>query len=159
MDKRPFAQTFIGAVLVGVLTGLILWLVTGRQTIRVELTNTAGITNANQPESYRPRSAGTFTTSTDGTVHQAASTALVQTTEWRESTVDDCTEAVINDPDRYTNIRGGPGTKYDVIARILEGEVFCVTSRKGNWWPIRTANGITGYIYYDRVRIISPKQK
>jgi len=69
------------------------------------------------------------------------------------STRPECREAVINDPDHYTNIRSGPSAKHEVVTRIVEGEVFCVTSLEGRWWRVRTAAGINGYIYYDRVRL------
>jgi N-acetylmuramoyl-L-alanine amidase len=64
-----------------------------------------------------------------------------------------CVEAVINDPDHYTNVRNGPGLEHGVVTRLIEGEVFCVTSQEGRWWRVSTGNGLTGYIYYDRVRV------
>jgi uncharacterized protein YgiM (DUF1202 family) len=61
---------------------------------------------------------------------------------------------VIDDPDGYTNIRSGPSVEDQVITRVIDGEVFCVLSRTGNWWLVRTAHDVTGYMYYDRIRII-----
>ena len=65
----------------------------------------------------------------------------------------ECVEAVINDPDHFTNVRFGPGVQYRVVAKINEGEVFCVQSKSGQWWAVSTSNGTVGYVYYDRVRL------
>jgi len=70
------------------------------------------------------------------------------------STVDhDCLEAVIYDSDHYTNVRRGPGTKYDIVTTVVDNEVFCVVSQQGNWWKVRTRNGAVGYMYHDRVHL------
>ena len=143
-NKTPVSQTLVGAVAVAVLAGLIVWLVTGRQVVRVEVVNAASITTAPQPRDSEPE-------------------AVVPGAPEPRSTVKDtslppsCIEAVIHDADHYTNVRVGPGTNYEVATRILEGEVFCVTSQRGRWWTVRTANGIMGYIYYDRVRVVSSR--
>jgi uncharacterized protein YgiM (DUF1202 family) len=65
-----------------------------------------------------------------------------------------CAQAVINDPDGYTNVRSGPGTRYAVLVRILERQAFCVTSQEGNWWKVMTPSGLNGYIYHNRVRLL-----
>jgi hypothetical protein len=64
-----------------------------------------------------------------------------------------CLNAVINDPDHYTNVRSGPGSQYPVLAKVVEREVFCVTSQDGKWWKVTTSKGVSGFIHYDRVTL------
>src|SRR5215210_6185831 len=47
-------------------------------------------------------------------------------------------QAVINDPDGYTNVRSGPGTHYGIVARVVDGEIFYVVYQQGSWWQGRT---------------------
>jgi hypothetical protein len=63
-------------------------------------------------------------------------------------------QAVINDPDGYTNVRSGPGTRYDVVSRVVEGEIFYVIYQQGNWWRVRTREGISGYMHRSRIKIM-----
>lgn len=153
MDKPPFAQTFVGAVLAAVLAGLIVWFLTGRKPIQVEVTAaSAAGTPARAQE-----------TSSDVVLSRVSAPRLYGATETqkanpRDLTADACLQAVINDPDHYTNVRSGPSTNHEVVARVVDGEVFCVTAQKGRWWTMRTASGVAGYIYHDRVRVIKPGQ-
>jgi hypothetical protein len=62
--------------------------------------------------------------------------------------------AVVSDPDGYTNLRTGPGTSFDVRTRVREGEVFTTTISPGEWWPVTTQNGVTGYIHRSRIRVL-----
>lgn len=63
-------------------------------------------------------------------------------------------EAVIDDPDGYTNVRLGQGIQYDIIARVDEGEVFYVIPQQnGDWWPVRTQNNEYGYMHRSRIRV------
>lgn len=125
MDRPPFSQTFVGAVLVAVVAGLVVWLLTGR------------------PSSIDQRAthAQTVISTTSDRSTSAARPA--------------CVEAVINDPESYTNIRTGPSSKHEIVARVLQGEVFCVISQRDHWWKVRTATGIDGYMYYDRIRLLA----
>ncbi|HEY0372999.1 MAG TPA: hypothetical protein VGD79_13420, partial [Thermoanaerobaculia bacterium] len=52
VDKPPFAQTFVGAVLAAVLAGLVVWFVTSRQPVRLEVTaaSLAAPSDSRQPE-------------------------------------------------------------------------------------------------------------
>ena len=61
-------------------------------------------------------------------------------------------EAVINDPDGYTNVRSGPGIQRKVIGRIVDGEVFYVLSRRGEWWQVKTRDGKHGFMHHSRVK-------
>ena len=155
VDKPPFTQTFIGAVLAAVVAGLVVWFLTTRQPVRVEVT-AASVAAA--PE-LRAREANSDASTSTIPVHRPDATTVTLSADPQERTDDACVQAVIDDPDHYTNVRSGPGTNYEIVARVIDGEVFCVTAPKGHWWTIRTANGIDGYIYYDRVRIIGMNRK
>lgn len=63
-------------------------------------------------------------------------------------------QAIILDPDGYTNVRSGAGTEYSVFARILDGEVFRTHVQPGSWWQIRTPDGRIGYMHRSRIRLI-----
>lgn len=62
-------------------------------------------------------------------------------------------QAVINDPDGYTNIRSGPGINFSIIARVEEGSVFYTIPQQSDWWPVETKNSIIGYMHSSRIRI------
>ena len=155
MDKPPFAQTFVGAVLAAVVAGVIVWLLTTRQPVRVEVTSAAVLP---APE-LRPREPNTDVATSTASVHRPDTAIVMRSADPHERAADACVQAVIDDPDHYTNIRSGPSTNYEIAARVVDGEVFCVTATNGHWWTVRTANGIAGYIYYNRVRIIGTSQR
>jgi uncharacterized protein YgiM (DUF1202 family) len=149
VDKPPFAQTFVGAVLAAVFAGLIVWFLTTRQPVRVEATSASV---AATPE-LRPREANSDVAMSNASVHRPDAATGTPSAYPTERTDAACVQAVIDDPDHYTNVRSGPGTNYEIVTRVVENEVFCVTAKRGRWWTIRTANGIAGYIYYDRVNV------
>lgn len=62
-------------------------------------------------------------------------------------------KAVINDSDGYTNVRSGQGTKYEIIDRVSEGEVFYTIPQQSDWWPVRTKDNKLGYMHRSRIRI------
>lgn len=64
--------------------------------------------------------------------------------------------ARIEDSDGWTNVRAGGGTSYDVIGRVYEGEAFYTHSQGGNWWQVRTAGGIVGYMHRSRIVLLPP---
>lgn len=50
------------------------------------------------------------------------------------------------------NVRGGPGTNYNIIGAASAGERYAVTGRNdaGNWWQINY-NGQSGWVFNDLV--------
>lgn len=62
--------------------------------------------------------------------------------------------AVIDDPDGYTNVRSSKSTYSDIVTKIYEGEEFYTYVQKGNWWQVRTKDGILGYMHVSRIRIL-----
>ncbi len=53
--------------------------------------------------------------------------------------------AVIEDPDGFTNIRSGASTKAAIVGKVLDGETFLTYKQPGQWWPVRKADGTTGW--------------
>jgi|GEM_PF-1252796 len=64
--------------------------------------------------------------------------------------------AVIDDPDGYTNVRSGPGTQFDIIAEVRQGEIFRVTPRgHAEWWHVLTPDGrAMGFMHRSRIRLL-----
>ena len=49
-------------------------------------------------------------------------------------------------------LRSGPGTEYRVIASLCNGKPLKYLYRTGNWYKVRTFNGLCGYVYKSYVR-------
>jgi uncharacterized protein YgiM (DUF1202 family) len=64
--------------------------------------------------------------------------------------------AVIDDPDRYTNVRSGPGGQFDIIAEVREGQIFRVTPRSdAEWWHVLTPDRrAMGFMHRSRIRLL-----
>lgn len=55
------------------------------------------------------------------------------------------------------NIRSGPGSNYDVIGAANNEDIMVVRGdAEGGWLPIRTKDGLEGYVFADLVRVIEP---
>lgn len=52
-------------------------------------------------------------------------------------------------PQSTMNVRGGPGTEYDVVASIQEGTSVPILAKNpaGDWWQVQLDNGGTGWLY------------
>lgn len=66
--------------------------------------------------------------------------------------------AIIQDDDGYTNIRSGPGSKYEILFTISENEYFLVEKDVSNWWTVKNGSNL-GYIYRSRVKFVSDMSK
>lgn len=64
--------------------------------------------------------------------------------------------ARINDPDGWTNVRAGGGAGFDVIARVYAGEAFYTHGQPGDWWQVRTAGGVVGFMHRSRIVLLPP---
>lgn len=64
---------------------------------------------------------------------------------------------MIDDPDGYTNVRAGRGTDHEIVATVVDGEVFYVIPQGDDedWWPVRTADGLSGFIHHSRIRLVA----
>ena len=62
-------------------------------------------------------------------------------------------EAVIDDPDKFTNIRSLPEKQGQIVAKVTENQTFLTYDQDKNWWQVRTADGKTGYIHISRIKL------
>ena len=68
----------------------------------------------------------------------------------------------VSDPDGYTNVRRGPGTKNAdgsemlIVGTIRVGEVFEYFPDYSNWWRVRTTDGVTGFVHKSRIVAAEP---
>ena len=63
--------------------------------------------------------------------------------------------AVIDDPDGFTNVRSGRSASSPVVAKVTRHEQFFTYKQKGDWWEVRTRDGITGYMHASRIRVLT----
>ncbi len=61
--------------------------------------------------------------------------------------------AVIDDPNGYTNVYGGPSPVAPIVARVSAGETFSTFEQGGDWWRVRTAGGLIGYMPRSRISL------
>ena len=67
--------------------------------------------------------------------------------------------AQVKDEDGYTNIRKGPGTKYAIVGKVLDGGFILISGDiNDRWYKIYTQKGVLrGYISANKVmRLESP---
>ena len=62
--------------------------------------------------------------------------------------------AVIDDPDGFSNVRSGKSASSPVVAKVTRHEQFFTYAQKGDWWQVRTHDGITGYMHASRIRVL-----
>jgi uncharacterized protein YgiM (DUF1202 family) len=61
--------------------------------------------------------------------------------------------AVIDDPDRFTNLREAPGDRSKIIGKVNENEEFTVLDANSDWWLVKTENDLRGYMHKSRIRM------
>jgi hypothetical protein len=66
---------------------------------------------------------------------------------------DDERQAVIDDPDGFSNVRSKPDAKSAVVAKLTRGEIFTfdLPEEKSEWCRVRLASGKKGYLHGSRV--------
>lgn len=62
--------------------------------------------------------------------------------------------AEINDPDGFSNVRDARSTSGRVVARVVRGEAFATYAQSGDWWEVRTAGGVVGYMHASRIKAV-----
>jgi len=68
------------------------------------------------------------------------------------------TKGIIHDADGYTNLRKGPGSRYEVVTKIREGQPFEYTRiSESSWWRVRLKNGKEGYVHKSRIQPYAAK--
>jgi hypothetical protein len=65
-------------------------------------------------------------------------------------------EAVIGDEESFANVRSGPSADAAVVARVNTGETFNTYGQDGDWWRVRIAGGLIGYMERSRIRVREP---
>ena len=58
----------------------------------------------------------------------------------------------LNDPDSVLNLRSGPGTEYDIVAQLNDGEMVYVLLYDDPIWYNATTEYGSGYIHGDFLR-------
>jgi hypothetical protein len=61
--------------------------------------------------------------------------------------------AVIEDPNGFTNVHSGPSTVAPIVARVNAGETFSTYEQGDDWWRVRTAGGLIGFMPRRRIRV------
>lgn len=62
--------------------------------------------------------------------------------------------AVISDPDGYTNVRSGAGTRFQIIDKVHEAEIIRTSVQPGPWWQVRTPRNVVGFMHRSRIRLV-----
>lgn len=62
-------------------------------------------------------------------------------------------EAVIDDPDGFTNVRSQADRQGQIVAKIQKNEIFYTYDQDKNWWQVRTSDGKTGYVHITRIKL------
>jgi hypothetical protein len=62
----------------------------------------------------------------------------------------------IHDPDGWTNLRAAPSTSSRILAR-LTGEDWFLILQRGEFFRVRTARGLVGYLHQSRVEWLVPR--
>ncbi len=69
-------------------------------------------------------------------------------------------DAMVVDPDGYTNIRSGPGTNHAIIGRVYADEINMeVIPTNQGWWQVRTYDGVEGWMHSSRIELVYLDQK
>ena len=61
--------------------------------------------------------------------------------------------AVIDDPNGFTNVHSGPSTVSPIVARVSNGETFSTFEQGDDWWRVRTAGGLIGFMPRRRISL------
>ena len=61
--------------------------------------------------------------------------------------------AMIEDPNGFTNVHSGASTVAPIVARVSTGESFSTYEQGDDWWRVRTAGGLIGYMPRRRIRV------
>jgi hypothetical protein len=101
------------------------------------------------PHFRAPQSSNETTEKTDKRGSDYQSDA--PTTPHSTSTSSGHYEATVSDPDGWTYLRGGPSTSFPPKGKVRTAETVVILGRAGNWYQVQTQQGLTGYMYGDRL--------
>ncbi|ABR91936.1 Hypothetical protein mma_0988 [Janthinobacterium sp. Marseille] len=66
-------------------------------------------------------------------------------------------EAVIDDPDGYTNVRAQANGQSAIIGRVKSGNSFQTHPQNSEWWKVQVAGGNTGFIHRSRIVLMQQR--
>lgn len=66
-------------------------------------------------------------------------------------------EAVIDDPDGYTNVRAQANGQSAIIGRVESGSTFQTHPQNSDWWMVQIARGKTGFIHRSRIVLLQQR--
>jgi hypothetical protein len=66
-------------------------------------------------------------------------------------------EAVIDDPDGYTNVRAQANGQSAVIGGVESGNSFQTHMQNSDWWKVQIAGGRTGFIHRSRIVLMQQR--
>jgi len=69
-----------------------------------------------------------------------------------ESVKNSVKQYIIQDPDGYTNLRKDKNTSSEILQKINSGESVTVINNTGDWFLIKTKEGMKGYVHKSRVQ-------
>jgi len=61
---------------------------------------------------------------------------------------------MINDPDRFVNVRADRSTDSEILFKIKENDFFLCEPTTDNWWKIDNFYGKTGFVHKSRIQLI-----
>ena len=62
--------------------------------------------------------------------------------------------ARVDDPDGWVNVRTEPSTSSNINFKLANNHKVYIIDKLDNWYSIKTIEGQTGFIYYDRLDIL-----
>ncbi|TWP26798.1 SH3 domain-containing protein [Apibacter muscae] len=57
----------------------------------------------------------------------------------------------VKDPDGYVNLRENNNSQSKILQKLKNNESLQILNKNGNWWFVKTMEGIKGYIFHDRI--------
>lgn len=66
-------------------------------------------------------------------------------------------EAIIDDPDGYTNVRAQANGKSEITGRVDSGTTFQTHPQNSDWWKVRIAVNGTGFIHRSRIVLLQQR--
>lgn len=119
-----------------VLAGLLTWLITSRPAARVTPTPTAAIASVLEPTT---ETAETAPISSTALISAEIAAAPVLTSTNAVVSVAGAASVSVTPEDDPVNVRGGPGTQYEVVGRLGNTDTAAVIGRNaaGDWLQIQ----------------------
>lgn len=66
-------------------------------------------------------------------------------------------EAVIDDPDGYTNVRAQANAQSAIVGRVESGTSFQTHPQNSDWWKVQIGGNRTGFIHRSRIALLQQR--